>query len=649
MTLLMGRRHTTTDTPLAPVDLADDGIHRDPANHDPIATGTFTQRLANKASAVLGGKTSRRSFLTRTAVLGSALAVGPIDFILKPGSAYGYLCGTCSDGWTAFCCTINSGSNSCPPYSFVAGWWKADNAAYCCGAARYILDCNASCPTKCSCRCAGDSCDGRRTCCNQFRYGQCHTEISCYGPVVCRIATCTPPWQYDTSCTTSSATDNRTVDHGAPCISQDCNSAIAQKYAALGGAGGFLGAVTSAEVAVGDGRGRVARYQRGNIYWTTSTAAHEVHGTILAVYVANGGPTGGPGYPISDELPSSEGGRYSAFENGLVIFRPGIGCFAISGQFVTTFNASGGVNGPLGYPRAEVGGVGGVGYFQTFDRGQLWLRGGPGIISAGLLYDKWQAIGGGPAVGYPVANAGGVAGRAFYQDFDRARIYAFSGTNVVAVTGLFYAEHQAKGGPAGSLGLPKADAGAISGVGYYQDFDNGRIWVFGGNRVFTVSGLFAQKYGATGGPAGPLGYPTAEAIISPEGKSFSQAFQHGRIHVLSGTQLFALTGPIEDRYVALGGPTGILGLPASDPTPVGDGRGTMGYFSNGRIYATATSGAWEIQHPILFAWVNTYGGPTGSLGYPTGSLVSDNAGGRTQTFEHGTLRQDKNGTVTQLP
>jgi uncharacterized protein with LGFP repeats len=75
----------------------------------------------------------------------------------------------------------------------------------------------------------------------------------------------------------------------------------------------------------------------------------------------------------------------------------------------------------------------------------------------------------------------------------------------------------------------------------------------------------------------------------------------------------------------------------------------MGYFSNGRIYATATSGAWEIQHPILFAWVNTYGGPTGSLGYPTGSLVSDNAGGRTQTFEHGTLRQDKNGTVTQLP
>ena len=41
---------------------------------------------------------------------------------------------------------------------------------------------------------------------------------ACYGPVVCRVATCTPPWRYDPSCTTSSATDNRTVNHGAPCL-----------------------------------------------------------------------------------------------------------------------------------------------------------------------------------------------------------------------------------------------------------------------------------------------------------------------------------------------------------------------------------------------------------------------------------------------
>ena len=118
MTALLGRRPSPAP---APVDLADEGIHRDPGNHDPIATGSFTQRLVHRASSVLGGgRSSRRSFLTRTAVVGSALAVGPIDFILKPGTAYAYTCGTCSDGWTAFCCTINSGRNSCPPNSFVA-------------------------------------------------------------------------------------------------------------------------------------------------------------------------------------------------------------------------------------------------------------------------------------------------------------------------------------------------------------------------------------------------------------------------------------------------------------------------------------------------------------------------------------------------
>ena len=139
-------------------DLEAQGVHRDPSSPDPIGSGSLAQRLVHRAAAALGGsRTSRRSFLTRTAVVGSALAVGPIDFLLKPGTAYGYVCGTCSDGWTAFCCTVNGGRNVCPPNSFVAGWWKADNAAYCCGSARYIIDCNATCPTQCTCRCAGDS------------------------------------------------------------------------------------------------------------------------------------------------------------------------------------------------------------------------------------------------------------------------------------------------------------------------------------------------------------------------------------------------------------------------------------------------------------------------------------------------------------
>lgn len=220
---LAPRRHRD-----APADLLVDGP--DPLGHDAgplVATLAGpdlppSQRLVERlAGGVRHPDRTRRSFLTRVAVTASALAVNPFDFVFKPGTAYASVCGDgtgCSSGWTVFCCTVNNGSNTCPPGSFVAGWWKADGSSFCGGASRYIIDCNATCPTQCSCRCASGTCDDRRVCCNQFRYGQCNQQITCYGPVVCRVATCTPPWIYDSACTTASATDNRTRTHSAPCL-----------------------------------------------------------------------------------------------------------------------------------------------------------------------------------------------------------------------------------------------------------------------------------------------------------------------------------------------------------------------------------------------------------------------------------------------
>ncbi len=152
--------------------------------------------------------------------MGSALATGGFGYILRPGTAYASVCGdgaSCTSGWTAFCCTVH-GSNTCPPGSFPGGWWKIDASPFCSGNARYIVDCNATCPTRCTCTCATGTCDERRVCCNQFRYGQCNTGIACAGPVVCRVALCTPPWVWDPACTTTSRTDNRTLTHNAPCL-----------------------------------------------------------------------------------------------------------------------------------------------------------------------------------------------------------------------------------------------------------------------------------------------------------------------------------------------------------------------------------------------------------------------------------------------
>jgi len=206
-------------------------------------TAPASQRLVDHLAGVLERRTSRRGFLARTAIVGSALAVAPAEYILRPVSAYAAACGcsgqgcacgsACCDGYTEFCCTINQGANTCPAGSFVGGWWKADGSVYCSGA-RYYIDCMAMC-TGCgcsgghfcspacdglTCRCANGNCNLRKVGCISFRYGQCHQEIACSGRIACRVVTCTPPWMVDPTCTTTVLVDDNTANHDAPCLQE---------------------------------------------------------------------------------------------------------------------------------------------------------------------------------------------------------------------------------------------------------------------------------------------------------------------------------------------------------------------------------------------------------------------------------------------
>jgi len=54
-------------------------------------------------------------------------------------------------------------------------------------------------------------------------------------------------------------------------------SVIDEKYAALGGPTGFLGAPIIQETSAPDGIGLFRHYQGGSIYWTPQTGAHEIH------------------------------------------------------------------------------------------------------------------------------------------------------------------------------------------------------------------------------------------------------------------------------------------------------------------------------------------------------------------------------------
>lgn len=208
------------------------------------ASARFVDRLAEK----MGGRLNRRSFFTRTAVAGAALAVAPTDYVLKPGTAYAAICSCnnyncdcgslCCDGYTEFCCTL-SGANQCPPGTRMGGWWKADGTGLCGpNAPRYYMDCNVDCGgcgcggsgvcsgscTGTPCGCMGGDCNNRKSGCVHFRYGQCNNQIACLGPILCRVVTCLPPWQIEPTCTTTVLVDQNTAFHDRPCLHRTIGS-----------------------------------------------------------------------------------------------------------------------------------------------------------------------------------------------------------------------------------------------------------------------------------------------------------------------------------------------------------------------------------------------------------------------------------------
>jgi hypothetical protein len=169
-------------------------------------------------------------------MVGTALVAAPAVYVLRPVTAEAAVvpgdCGSgarCNDGWTEFCSNIY-GVNTCPPGSLVGGWWRAEGNTYCNGNSRYYMDCHsATCSCGCggsgtcssgctdvACHCADDDCSNRKTGCTRFRYGQCNNQEPCIGPIICRVVTCIPPWEWDSSCRTTDAISQSTYSHGSP-------------------------------------------------------------------------------------------------------------------------------------------------------------------------------------------------------------------------------------------------------------------------------------------------------------------------------------------------------------------------------------------------------------------------------------------------
>lgn len=212
----------------------------------------MTSTLVRRATQLFDRPVSRRGFLRRLTYGATALTMAPLTYTLKPGTAYAAICNCqgqncdcgamCCDGYTEFCCTL-TGRNACPSGTMLMGWWKADGSGICDDSSgpkpRYYMDCNVIdcgtcgcdangiCSGNCqnpkvyACECGNKHCNHRKAGCTGFRYGQCNQDVACVGPIVCRVVTCTPPWELDPSCTTRVLVDNNTRFHNAPCLEDD--------------------------------------------------------------------------------------------------------------------------------------------------------------------------------------------------------------------------------------------------------------------------------------------------------------------------------------------------------------------------------------------------------------------------------------------
>ncbi len=495
---------------------------------------TLAQRTVEGMARRFEGRgLTRRSLLIRIAVIGSVLTIAPLRWALRPTTAYATVCGagaSCGAGWTAFCCTINQGANTCPPGSFVAGWWKIDASPFCQGEPRYIVDCNRTPTASCSCHCANEgTCDQRRVCCNRFRYGQCNTQIPGTTEVVCRVVICTVPWEWDPACGRTVLTDNRTRSHNAPCLPGEDATEIDLYYQDLGMVGSVLGAPVGGEMD-GPRSGSWRRYEHGIVTWRADTGARLLLGAAAQRYDETGGPEGPLGYPTTDHVPIGDG----------------------------------------------------LGERIHFEGGDLYLRQEVAIEVVGLAARRYDALDG-PAgiLGRPTQPTREVGdGRGTVTDFERGAIYA-TAHHAQELTDAMLARYRDLDGPEGSgLGYPIGPAD-----GRIQRFEGGLL-VLNGTTPFALRGAIARRYRELGALEGPWGAPTGDQ--DRVGRADRAVFEQVTVFAGDGRRAWALDGPVLEHYLQEGGPEGMLGLPTADSFRTRRGH-HRGAFEGGAIEIDPTT------------------------------------------------------------
>ncbi|GAB3357549.1 hypothetical protein GCM10027300_27930 [Modestobacter lapidis] len=418
---------------------------------------------------------------------------------------------------------------------------------------------------------------------------------------------------------------------------------VYDRWAASGWENGPLGLPVTDLAVAPDGVGLFAHFEHGSIYWTPTTGARLLPEPVYAAWAGTGWENGPLGYPVSDVAGTPNGtAQYVHFQGGSVYVSAATGARALSGPILAAWAASGWENGPLGLPVTGAGRTpDGKATYQHFEGGSIYSTATSGTrVLPTAIRDGWAAAGWEAGVlGYPTSGATPTAdGRGQVQSFQGGKVYASPATGGHGVPTALLPAYEAAGGPAGSLGLPVDDAARTpDGKATYQHFEHGSIYSTATTGTRVLPTAIRDGWAASGWERGPLGYPNADAVATPDGRGLLVRFEGGAIYASPATGGHAVPAALLGAYTAAGGASGSLGLPVSGVGRTPDGKATYQHFEHGSIYATAATGARVVPTAIRNGWAAS-GWERGPLGYPTGTAAATADGrGQVQAFQGGEL------------
>ncbi|PFG95975.1 LGFP repeat-containing protein [Saccharopolyspora erythraea NRRL 2338] len=302
-----------------------------------------------------------------------------------------------------------------------------------------------------------------------------------------------------------------------------------------------VGEPAGAEVVEDEGL-RWQDFTHGRFYWTPETGVKVVHGSIYGRLLELGGHAE-LGVPITDEMTSSGGGRYSDFRT-----RDGVIHSAI--------------------------------YWST--------RTGAHLVQ-GRILEHFREIGEDAGFGYPSTDTRTTPdGFGAYNHFltpsgqrEDASIYWAQPTGPNAVMGAIRDKWAATGWERGPLSYPTTDELSTSdGVGRYNEFNGDGtlpaaiVWS-PQTAAHSVQGVIAQRYAELGGPDEFLGYPTTDELPTPDGRGRFNHFTGtggASIYWTPQTGAHAVYGGIRARWSQLGWERSYLGYPVGEEHDIPQGR-----------------------------------------------------------------------------